>query len=504
MNFALLSTGTSCQCTAQETTKSCTFTINYTQGGEAKTMDIPTSITCNPTTSIYTPQTITNPNTFTNSATSTTTQLILTTAGLQGISSNLSASYMLFDNVDLTGVTFTPIGNITIPFTGTLDGAGNTISNLTINSPASSYLGLFGVVSGGTVKNITLANTSITGFQYLGGITGYLTGASTISNTKVSGSVTGNPNGTFFSSDGNTIGGLVGLSNTGATITNSSSSSTVTGYRNIGGLIGVNKGIVDYCSASGNVSGIIYTGGLIGSNIDTTVTNSFATGRVSGLDRGFSINNITYGGIGGLIGANTNSRISSSYATGDVNGLTSFIGGLIGRNDSSSPISNTYATGNVKASNLYPPSNISSAGGLIGVSRGSVVSNSYATGTVETYQAAGGLIGNQEDGSVVNSFATGVVKSLSGYCNGLVATVYYTAFVTGSYWYYVSPSCGGACYENRNTVKLNDGCTKKTDKSWFYYDSNGPMSTWDSAIWDLTICNGKNFPHLKMENKTTC
>ena len=42
-------------------------------------------------------------------------------------------------------VDFTPLGSVSDEFYGTFDGDGFTISNLTINSPASSDLGLFGV-----------------------------------------------------------------------------------------------------------------------------------------------------------------------------------------------------------------------------------------------------------------------------------------------------------------------------------------------------------------------
>ena len=65
-------------------------------------------------------------------------------------------------------------------------------------------------------------------------------------------------------------------------------------------------------------------GGLVGIN-DSTVSNSYATGSVSGSG------NI----VGGLAGINGNatSTISNSYATGSVNGTANDVGGLVGEND---------------------------------------------------------------------------------------------------------------------------------------------------------------------------
>ncbi|RXJ93050.1 hypothetical protein CRU87_00760 [Aliarcobacter trophiarum LMG 25534] len=49
---------------------------------------------------------------------------------------------------------------------------------------------------------------------------------------------------------------------------------------------------------------------------------------------------------GGLVGGNENSSISNSYATGEVSGENG-IGGLVGLNSHHSTIENSYATGDV-------------------------------------------------------------------------------------------------------------------------------------------------------------
>lgn len=51
---------------------------------------------------------------------------------LQNINNNLSGSYYLIQDIDLTGVSFKPIGSAETPFTGTFDGNGHKVTNLTL------------------------------------------------------------------------------------------------------------------------------------------------------------------------------------------------------------------------------------------------------------------------------------------------------------------------------------------------------------------------------------
>ena len=94
---------------------------------------------------------------------------ISTVSELQAINDNLSESYGLVNNIDLLGVNFIPLGNVTNEFTGTFNGGGFTISNLTIDLPASNDLGLFGYNTG-TIKDFTLENATISGNENVGGL----------------------------------------------------------------------------------------------------------------------------------------------------------------------------------------------------------------------------------------------------------------------------------------------------------------------------------------------
>jgi hypothetical protein len=71
-----------------------------------------------------------------------------------------ATQYILTTDIDLNGVGWTPITG----FTGVLDGAGYTISNLTINTPAADNVAMFGTVGDGCeIYDLTLDNFTITG-----------------------------------------------------------------------------------------------------------------------------------------------------------------------------------------------------------------------------------------------------------------------------------------------------------------------------------------------------
>ncbi len=154
------------------------------------------------------------------------------------------------------------------------------------------------------------------------------------------------------------------------------------------------------CTILGNY----YIGSLVGYNYYSQVSNSYATGAVSGDDF-----------VGSLVGYNTtSSEVSNSYATGAVSG-DDYVGGLVGYNTTSSEVSNSYATGAVSGNNYV--------GGLVGYNTtSSKVSNSYATAPVSGSNSVGGLVGynsgtvsasfyNTETSGSTNGAGTGIITS---------------------------------------------------------------------------------------------
>ena len=78
-------------------------------------------------------------------------------------SSSWGSHFELTKNLDLSGVELTPIGSTTTQFTGTFDGKGYTLSNLSMSSSSLAEVGLFGVVRNATIRNLTLTNVSVSG-----------------------------------------------------------------------------------------------------------------------------------------------------------------------------------------------------------------------------------------------------------------------------------------------------------------------------------------------------
>ena len=247
--------------------------------------------------------------------------LIFNASELQSISSNLSGNYALANNIDLSGISnFSPIGESTA-FTGTFNGLGHTISNLTENN-SDDYAGLFGQVGGGgVVENVGLVGGSITDTSgsYVGGLVGFNYGGS-ITDAYATGSVSSSGGGILE----NDVGGLVGYdqgSITDAYATGSVSVSGTGGPVLVGGLVGYDQGSISDAYATGNVnggSGTLSAGGLVGYISNGSIADAYATGSVSGTDD-----------LGGLVGYSYRSSIADAYATGSVTGTSNF-GGLVG------------------------------------------------------------------------------------------------------------------------------------------------------------------------------
>lgn len=182
---------------------------------------------------------------------------------------------------DITCGSWTGIGNYSNNFKGIFDGNNKTI---TFTQPSGgSYSGLFKTAGTATFKKLNV-NCTINGAGlYSGGIVGYALGTNFLYCT-ASGSISGS-NKRY----GGITGGLV---NTAGTISHCTSSvaitSTVSGEALLGGIAGsVEKpgSLVEYCSASGNITASSGTkvGGIIGYLASgCTIDNCTYTGTVTG------------------------------------------------------------------------------------------------------------------------------------------------------------------------------------------------------------------------------
>ncbi len=271
---------------------------------------------------------------------------IATVEQLQNMEINLSAYYVLVNDIDASetrswsgGAGFEPVGNNSNKFTGSLDGQGYNITGLYIYRPSQNYVGLFGHTTQMTnFENISLIDNNVTGGSSVGGLIGY-NFQGTLTQCYATGNVTGSGN----------VGGLVGY-NLKGTITQCYATSNVTGSNNVGGLVGYNNGNLTQCYATGNVTGNNDVGGLIGYSFQGTLTQCYATGNVTGSDT-----------VGGLVGDNYDT-LTQCYATGNVTGSDT-VGGLVAYNYRGT-LTQCYATGNVTGSN--------NVGGLAGYNNGNL------------------------------------------------------------------------------------------------------------------------------------
>lgn len=226
---------------------------------------------------------------------------ISTSDDLEDVNNDLSAHYILINDINLTNncydyaVIAPHFFSDSEQFTGSFDGNGYNISNLEINAifPFESYAGLFGQIgSGGSVRNIGIIDCSISGSSKVGGLCGGNSGI--ISGSYATGSIAGS---SMF------VGGLCGLNDYG-TIVCCYSTGTVTGSSNyVGGLCGNNDhGTIISSYSMSQVSGDERVGGLCGNAYYSTITTSYSTGTTTG-------NKYT----GGFCGYSYVSTINSSF-----------------------------------------------------------------------------------------------------------------------------------------------------------------------------------------------
>ena len=180
----------------------------------------------------------------------------------------------LTEDIDLNGEAWTPIGigdafyARTPSYSGTFDGKGHTIKNLSIDSSAH-YVGLFGYVYGGTIRNLTVSG-SVKGSEHTGGIAGAANGG-TFENCANQCAV-----------QGGTTGGIIGFATEEGTLIvrdcyNVGSITTTTG-NSVGGIIGqcINtSGTIRNCYNAGTVTGTASVGAIIGNPVSDRIYNCY-------------------------------------------------------------------------------------------------------------------------------------------------------------------------------------------------------------------------------------
>ncbi len=261
--------------------------------------------------------------------------LISTAAEFMNIANDLSGSYKLTTDIDLSNCNYTAISG----FKGVLDGA-----RYAVNLGNSATQGVFASASNFTIKNLTVKG-SITADNHVGAFVGTVVanGTATFNNCINLADVTGNSGAGY-------IGGILGNgfdACTASTFENCVNYGTIkVNYVNNsnGGIIGVGKYItIKNCVNYGRIDGRKYAGGLIGwSTYTINLSNCANFGDVSSQG-----DNINYaGGVFGHISGYPAGTIKNFLNAGQV------INGVAGANNANAPsltISdcvNVGATGN--------------------------------------------------------------------------------------------------------------------------------------------------------------
>ena len=312
-------------------------------------------------------------------------------------------------------------------------GSVNRISESTAGGAVTGAANLVGGLVGWNNGPISgsHATGNVNGVQWVGGLVGSNSGGGSvnrISESTASGAVTGT---------GVLVGGLVGWNN-GPISDSDARGALVRGYSTVGGLVGENFGPISDSHARGSVQGLSESGGLVGWN-NGSITDSSASGDVveppfsTGLTfgglvglndgvnsegaviRSSATGDVTSSGntVGGLVGRNVEGTITESVASGAVTG-PSQVGGLVGHDrgvSSGDSIVASRASGNVTGSG-------ESVGGLVGWAAGTIRA-SYATGAVSGAESVGGLAGLLQ-GAVITSYASGDVSGSGDAVGGLV------------------------------------------------------------------------------------
>ncbi|CAG7651411.1 hypothetical protein PAESOLCIP111_06311 [Paenibacillus solanacearum] len=214
--------------------------------------------------------------------------IITTPAQLNEIKSSSGSYYVLGQDIDLTGIPWSPIPT----FSGTLDGRGYAIRNMTIVTSTEPSGFIASSSLGAVVRNVGFENVNLTGNSTsagaMGAVIGTLNNNGTVENVYVTGSI---------DTLGRRVGGIVGQIQNGGTIRNAYSRATVSATSNTGGIVGYTQSTsnnihIDHVYATGGISyktGGGNAGGLLGNVLNAYVTDAYWNTSSTGTSKGIGL-----------------------------------------------------------------------------------------------------------------------------------------------------------------------------------------------------------------------
>ncbi|MDE5642291.1 MAG: T9SS type A sorting domain-containing protein [Muribaculaceae bacterium] len=235
---------------------------------------------------------------------------IVTPGDFRLVSEEPSAHYVLDADLDMQGY---GLENADINFTGSFDGQGKFIRNLSLDSEGVR-IALFGNLGqSASVKNLNFINTSIhfgKDTDQVGLIAASATGA-TIDNVHAYGLEISGPEGAYP-----LIGGIAAKTTNYSTITNSSvaNASIVSPESQIGGIVGsmLTASQVRACAFTGAITGNDNVGGITG-ELYAAESNILDCH----VDADLTANNT----VGGIAGASNRGKIANCHVEGSITAL---------------------------------------------------------------------------------------------------------------------------------------------------------------------------------------
>lgn len=315
-------------------------------------------------------------------------------------------------------------------------------------------------------------NIPISADLYIGGIVGYCEKDSkiTVKNCKNSGNITqlssdetgvkladfvdsGEMEATKSSVDSDAqdvalhfTGGIISVNLESQIVDNCTSTGTMSGYSGIGGIVGLNGGLIYNCQLSehfGNAA-LDYLGGIAGINIGNalttgTSTQSAAYTAVSGSGTSQKTVTVTY--LPGTIYDST--TVSNKTISGN-----SYIGGIVGWNMSGGIVEKSISKSSINAAGNYVGGVAGSNSGIIRVGKdtsidsrtisgqqyvGGIAGRNNETGTVDTVSDnAGTTASNTEIVAVSNSASIDGAQYVGGITGANAGTMASTSYLTCS------------------------------------------------------------------------
>jgi len=313
-------------------------------------------------------------------------------------------------DIDVSDISWTPIGTSALPYAGLFNGNGHVI---TYSCTVKTYGGLFGAAADAEIKDLTVKGTLSSEYtldEYIGGIVGYT------KDTTISGCT----NEVSVSASGGHSAGIVGCAEA-STITgcvnNGNVSCSLSAGSGVGGIVGYSSSnttadTISDCSNNGDVTGGSFVGGILGYSYGAdSITKCSNSGTIKGTYA--TAGNYGTGGIAGSCMART--TIDECFNDGTITGVTANIGGIAGANASAAAtITNCYNRGEVSGSNT---ASTAAAGGILGLMNvmSATVKNCYNTGNITLNGANAYVSGTTGYIGAVIGKATAVTNAANNY-----------------------------------------------------------------------------------------